>query len=223
MNKNLWIVANWKSNKNIQQALDWISIVGPKIERREDLKVIVCPTFSALSEVKKAVMVGNFPLIVGCQDVSPFTEGAYTGEDPASILKELISLAIIGHSERRANFFETDEMISKKVDQASQNKIIPLLCVQNADVTLPATCNLVAYEPTFAIGTGHTDTPANANEVASIIKGKYGSGLEVLYGGSVSSENCKSFVLEENISGLLIGKASLNAEEFIKIISACLK
>lgn len=221
--ENIWIVANWKSNKTIAEALDWISIVGPKLEKREDLKVVVCPTFSALSEVKKAVIVGNFPLIVGSQDISPFTEGAYTGEESASILNELISLSIIGHSERRANFFENDEMIAKKVDQASQNKIIPLLCIQDSEVTLPATCNLVAYEPTFAIGTGNPDTPLRANEVAFKIKGKYGSGLEVLYGGSVSSENCKDFISEENISGLLIGKASLNAEEFLKIISKCLK
>ena len=74
-----WIIANWKSNKNIAEALDWIAQVGPEIPRDEKLKVVVCPTFSALSEMKKAITVGNFPLVLGSQDLSSFGTGAYTG------------------------------------------------------------------------------------------------------------------------------------------------
>ncbi|MBI2022624.1 triosephosphate isomerase [Candidatus Daviesbacteria bacterium] len=221
--KTLWLIANWKSNKTISEALEWISSVGPKVERRDDLKVVICPTFSALSEVKKAVQVGNYPLIVGSQDLSPFDSGAYTGEEAASILKQFIDIAIVGHSERRENFSETDEMVSKKVTQAVDADITPLLCVQSAETPVPAQCKLTAYEPVFAIGTGNPDTPANANSVAAQLKQIHGQDLGVLYGGSVNKDNCRAFLEEDNISGLLIGKASLDAEEFVKIISACLE
>lgn len=221
MDKNIWIVANWKSNKTIQEALEWVSKVGPQIPNDENLKVVVCPTFSCLSEVKKTVTVGNFPLMVGSQDLSPFGNGAYTGEEAAVLLKELINLSIIGHSERRQNFGEDDEMISQKVEQALQNGIIPLVCVQGPDTPVPKGCKLVAYEPIFAIGTGNPDTPENAESVAKTLKEKYGQDLAVLYGGSVSLENIKNFLSLQNISGALVGKASLDAEEFVQIIQAC--
>lgn len=215
--KQLWIIANWKSNKNVAEALDWVGKVGPNIERREDVKVVVCPTFSAIEEVKKAVKVGNFPLMVGSQDLSPFEEGSFTGEEAGSILKQFVDLAILGHSERRQHFAETDEMVAEKVKQSLSNQIIPLVCVQNSETPIPEGCQLVAYEPIFAIGTGTPDTPENANTVAGMIKQLHPE-VAVLYGGSATSQNCKSFLREENISGLLIGKASLEEEEFVKIV-----
>lgn len=220
--KNLWIIANWKSNKTIQEALDWISKVGPQIPKKDNLKIVVCPTFSCLSEVKKAITVGNFPLIVGSQDLSPFQAGAYTGEESAELINDFVDLAILGHSERRQNFGETDEMVAQKVKQTLLNSVTPLLCVQGPDTPVPSECKLVAYEPIFAIGTGNPDTPENANNVAQTLKEKYGADLEVLYGGSVASENIKSFISQSEISGVLIGKASLDAEEFIKMVKECL-
>lgn len=220
--KNIWIIANWKSNKTISEALEWVGVVGPKVPKEDPpaggLKVVVCPTFSCLSEVKKAIQVGNFPLMVGSQDLSPNDIGAYTGEEAARILKEVVDLSILGHSERRQDFGETDEMISKKIEQAKQNNIIPLVCVQGPDTPVSDGCKLVAYEPIFAIGSGNPDTPENANNVAKSLKDLYGQDLEVLYGGSVTSENVKSFIDQTNISGVLIGKASLDALEFIKIL-----
>lgn len=221
MNKNLWIIANFKSNKNLSEVLDWVGVVGPKIPRQENLKVVVCSTFTALEEVKKAVQIGNYPLLVGSQDLSPFNSGAYTGEEAAGILKQFVDLAILGHSERRQNFSETDEMVSKKVVQSKENDIIPLVCVQADDTPVPEGCKLVAYEPVFAIGTGNPDTPENASAVAESLKNKHGQDIEVLYGGSVSSDNCKAFVQQENLSGLLIGKASLDSTEFLKIVEIC--
>ena len=220
LDKNLWIIANWKSNKNLAEALDWVSIVGPKIERRPNLKVVVCPTFSCLSEVKKAITVGNFPLIVGSQDLSPFSEGAYTGEEPAKFLKQFADLAILGHSERRQNFGETDEMVEKKVKQALDHQIIPLVCVQGKETPVLEGCKLIAYEPVFAIGTGNPDTPENANEIAGYFK-ESSEDMEILYGGSVTSDNVKGFVIKENLSGVLVGGASLEVEEFVKIIKVC--
>lgn len=222
MDKNIWIIANWKSNKTIAEALEWIAQVGPHLPRGGssvgELKVVVCPNFSSLSEVKKAITVSGFPILVGSQDLSAFEIGAYTGEESASLIKELVSLSIIGHSERRENFAETDEIVSKKVKQAIDNSITPLVCVQGLETPIPVGTKLVAYEPIFAIGTGHPDTPANANEVAKSLKEKHGQDLIVLYGGSVTHENAKAFIQQEEINGVLIGKASLDTEEFIKIV-----
>ncbi len=219
--KDIWIVANWKSNKNIQEALAWISEVGPQIPKRENLKVVVCPTFVCLEEAKKAIMVGGYPLMVGSQDLSPFDEGSFTGEEAAKILKDIVEISILGHSERRKNFNETDEMVAKKVEQAEEYNIEPLVCVQDQNGVVPQKVKLVAYEPVFAIGTGNPDTPANANNVAESLKGKYGE-INILYGGSVTSENAKAFLQQPNISGLLIGGASLDPAEFVKIINVAL-
>lgn len=213
----MWIIANFKSNKNIAEALNWISEVGPQIPKSEKLKIVICPAFDALSEVRKAITVGNFPFLLGSQDLSPFGVGAYTGEEPAQVLSQLVDLAILGHSERRQNFGETQEMIAQKVIQANENHIIPLVCVQGSDINVPDECKLGAYEPVSAIGTGNPDTPENANEVAKILKEKYGQDMEVLYGGSVNSGNVKDFITQKNINGVLVGGASLDAEEFIKI------
>lgn len=229
MPKTIWIIANWKSNKSIAEALDWISKVGPNIPKNSNLKVVVCPTFSCLSEVKKAITVGNFPLMVGSQNLSPFENGAYTGEESAGLLKEMISFSILGHSERRKNFNETDNMVAKKVEQAIKNNIIPLVCVQDEETLVPEGCNIVAYEPIWAISTGLTntpgvgraDTPGDAGKVAKVFKQKYRPQLEVIYGGSVDSSNVKGFIQEETISGVLVGNASLNAEEFTKVVKAC--
>lgn len=223
--ENIWIIANWKSNKTITEALEWIFFVGSKLENEDNLKIVVCPTFSCLSEVAKAIKAGNFPIIVGAQDLSPFGHGAYTGEESAVLLKDLIYLAILGHSERRYNFKENNEMVAKKTEQSLQNNIIPLVCVQDDQTKVPKGCNLIAYEPVEAISTGLTntpgsgkaDTPQNANETAKIFKQKYGDNLEVIYGGSVNSANVAGFISQPCINGVLVGNASLNPEEFIKI------
>ncbi len=222
MNKNLWIIANWKSNKTIAEALDWVSYVGPRIGKKENRQVVVCPSFVDVHEVKKAIIVGNYPLLVGVQDLSPFDTGAHTGEEAARVLKDFVDLAILGHSERRENFGETPEIVAKKAEQAKLHDIIPLVCVQNSGTPIPEGVKLVAYEPIFAIGTGNPDTPENANSVADSLKQKLGNDMEVLYGGSVTSENLRSFLNEENISGALIGKASLDPEEFVKIVEVSL-
>lgn len=219
--KTLWIIANWKSNKSIAESLEWISIVGSKLPHNENLKIVVCPSFIAIEEVKKAIQVGAYPILVGSQDLSPFETGAHTGEEAASLLKSLVDVAILGHSERRQQFAETNEMVAEKVVQANANQITPIVCVQGQDTPVPQNCYVVAYEPVFAIGTGNPDTPQNANEVAAALKEKYGQELDILYGGSVTAENVKAFVQQDNINGVLVGKASLDAEEFVRIVNVC--
>ncbi|OGE30947.1 hypothetical protein A2631_04680 [Candidatus Daviesbacteria bacterium RIFCSPHIGHO2_01_FULL_44_29] len=216
--KKIWIIANWKSNKNITEALTWISEVGPHLRPREDIQIVVCPGFTELEEVHKSVLTGNFPIMVGSQDLSPFPPGAYTGEESAQELVGLVQLAILGHSERRLNFAETDEMIAQKVKQADKAGITPLVCVQSTQTPVPDGCRLVAFEPIEAIGSGQPDTPKDAEEVATSLKERYGPDLTVLYGGSVESRNVGSFIKQPDISGVLIGGASLDAREFVKIV-----
>lgn len=217
-NKQVWIIANFKANKNLKATLEWVDLVGPKIYRESQVNVVVCPDFVALEEVKKAIQVGNYPLLLGAQDLSPFPPGAYTGEEPAQDLKTLIDLVIIGHSERRKNFGETDAQVREKVDQANKAGIKALVCVQSVDTPVPEGCQLVAFEPVFAIGTGQPDNPGDAERVAEQLRSKYGEKLEVLYGGSVTSANSQEFLRQSNISGLLIGTASLEAKEFLAIL-----
>lgn len=218
--KKLWIIANWKSNKTISEALDWLNIVGPKLPGLENLKIVACPTFSCLSELKKEIQVRSYPIFLGSQDLSPFGPGAYTGEEPAELLQELVSFSIIGHSERREKFDETDEIITDKFKQAQNAGIEPILCIQDTNTPIPGGVKIAAYEPVFAIGTGTPDTPENAQKVAKEVKAKM-PGINILYGGSVTNENCASFVSQEDIAGLLVGKASLDAEEFLKIVENC--
>jgi len=220
--KKIWIVANWKSNLGLSESLEWIGKVGPQLNNREDLQVVVAPRFSALPELKKEIQTNNYPIILASQDLSPFGIGSYTGEEPAGLLKELVSMSIIGHSERRDKFAETDEMIAEKSKQAIASGLDPILCIQNSETPIPAGIKIAAYEPIFAIGTGTPDTPQNANSVAKDIKSRHPD-LSILYGGSVNSGNCESFIDEQNLSGLLIGKASLDAEEFLKIVANCAK
>lgn len=215
--KTIWIIANWKSNKTVAEALDWVSVVGPELLPNEHVKVVVCPEFTSLEEVKKAVLVGNYHLMVGAQDLSPFDTGAYTGEEPAKLISQFASLVILGHSERRQNFNETDEMVKEKAEMARKYNLTPLVCIQSSKIPIPEETALVAYEPIFAIGTGNPDTPEDAGQAAGEIK-QINGGLDVLYGGSVDAQNAEFFLQQDNLSGLLIGKASLDADEFLKIV-----
>lgn len=214
--KTLWIIANWKSHKTIAEALQWIDELAPVLQTKEQVHVVVCPDFTALEEVKKSIQVSNLPLWVGSQDLSPFPEGPHTGEESAQMIKGLVELAVLGHSERRRELGETDAMIKEKVDQAKKVGIVPLVCVQDSKTPIPEGVDLVAYEPIFAIGTGAPDTPENAQNVAATIKKTHQ--VAVLYGGSVDSANVLSFLNQDDIQGVLIGGASLDAKEFSKIL-----
>lgn len=214
--KNLFIVANWKSNKTAKEAEDWLNELKNANVDVANKETIICPPFVLLYKLNSVIKELNLPIKLGAQDISPSDEGAYTGEVNGKQIKEFADLVIIGHSERRQNFKETDEMLVKKVQMAQKYLLTPIFCVQNKDTFIPEGVKLVAYEPVGAIGTGNPDTPENAERVAKAVKEK---GIQfVLYGGSVTSENVKSFASMSNLDGVLVGSASLDASEFGKII-----
>ncbi len=230
--KKLFIVANWKSNKTEIEAKEWLQkISSPSVLSSgskdikydvlsiQDKEVIVCPSFTALSFLKSSITSHKSSIKLGAQNISPFEPGAYTGEVNGQQIKEFADYVTIGHSERRENFGETDEVLEKKVNMAHKFNLIPIFCVQNSDTVIPVNVNIVAYEPIFAIGSNNPDTPENADKIASIFKNKNKSVQYVLYGGSVNSQNVKSFTQMENIDGVLVGGASLDANEFLKLIN----
>jgi len=218
MGKTL-IVANLKSYEDENEAKNWLESFKKITELNlnlEQKEVIVCPSFTQLFSFFSYFLANNIKVKLGAQDISPFDEGAYTGEVNAKQIKDFAQYVLIGHSERRTNFNEPEDMLTKKVDMTLKYGLNPIFLIQNQEDLVPQNVQVVAYEPTFAIGTCTADTPENADAVAVVIKSK--SNVQVLYGGSVTSDNVKSFTAKTNIDGVIVGGASLEAEEFIKII-----
>lgn len=203
--KNILVVGNWKSNKTVGEAQEWLAKF-----KNANKNVILCVPYTLLP-----IMKG--PFMLGAQDVSPFGDGAYTGEISARQIKEFADWVIIGHSERRKNFNETDEMLAKKAEQAKLAGLKIIYCVSDDTSPVPAGVDVVAYESVWAIGTGRSDTPENANTVIATIKAKSQIST-VIYGGSVTAENVASFIKQPAIDGVLPGGASLDPEKFSALI-----
>jgi triosephosphate isomerase len=218
MGKSL-IVANLKSYKNENEAKTWLESFRTITELSLDLaqkEIVICPSFTQLFSFSSYFLANNIDVKLGSQNVSPFNEGAYTGEVNAKQIKDFADYVLIGHSERRINFNENEDMLANKVSMALKYGLNPIFLIQNQEDLIPQGVQIVAYDPTFAIGTNNPDTPENADAIAAMIKSK--NNAQVLYGGSVTSENVKSFTARSNIDGVIVGGASLEAEEFIKII-----
>lgn len=217
--KKLFIIANWKSNKTETEAKQWFaefSIFNFQFSN-EEKEIILCPSFTLLSGIKSLIISNKLSIKLGAQNVSSFENGAYTGEVNSEQIKDFVDYVIIGHSERRENFLETDEIISRKVEMAKKHNLIPIFCVQAEKTNIPEGVKIVAYEPVFAIGTGNPDTPGNADKIAAKIKEKNKIDY-VLYGGSVNATNVHSFTQMPNINGVLVGGSSLDPKEFLEII-----
>lgn len=221
--KKLFIVANWKSHKTEQEAKDWFAALQSFDYSEAGLdhkEIIVCPPLPLLYTLKSLITTQNtqnLPLRIGSQNISPFDDGAYTGEVSANMLKDAASYVIIGHSERRNYFAENDELLSQKVEQAVAQDITPIFCVQGKDTPVPKQASFIAYEPVFAIGSGTPDTPESAESVAAFFK-EQAHTQQVIYGGSVKPENVNAFTQMPHIDGVLPGGASLDAASFYQII-----
>lgn len=212
-----YIIANWKSNKTAREAEEWFSLFK-NAPIAEDKIVIICPPFTLLPITSTIAKEKQLQIAFGAQTISQFSAGSYTGEIYGAQIKEFGLYTIIGHSERRTLFHETNEQLSLKVANAFSSGLTPIFCVQDADTFIPEGVGLVAYEPVSAIGSGNPDTPENAQAVAATIKQKNPVVQDVLYGGSITAENVKSFTDQPDISGVLVGKASLDPLSFNMII-----
>lgn len=212
-----YIIANWKCNKTIAESLAWVDQVGPAINSEQYI-VIVCPSFVSLSAVKDRIAAQGYKLKVGAQNVSQFESGAYTGEVSAAMLVDTVDYALVGHSERRTHFSETNDDVAKKAELCFKYSISPVVLVRDEKDSLPEQVKIFAWEPVFAIGTGNAVKAEDAEIEIAKLKGS--RGIAGLYGGSVSVDNIKSFMDQPSIDGVLIGSASWTAETFVEMIHA---
>lgn len=243
------VAGNWKMNKNFEEAEELISDIMTQLENIDlgETQMIICPPFPYLEMASDMGEESYF--MVGAQDVSAFESGAYTGEISAGMLNSMgIDYCIVGHSERRQYHHETDQQVAAKVNQLIANDIKPIVCCGEVleereannqfEVVKRQITNglfhleeddirkvVIAYEPVWAIGTGKTATPEQAQEIHAFIRSllaeKYGKAaaddISILYGGSCKPGNAKELFSNPDVDGGLIGGACLKAEDFTAI------
>ena len=241
--------ANWKMHKTGAETRMFFSDFLPAVSGRKEVEIMIAPPFTALADALDADEDGK--VIIAAQNMHFEAKGAFTGEISAAMLVELGCPAVIlGHSERRHVFNETDWMINKKIKAALEAGLQPVFCIGekleqreigNTEVVLAEQLDagfegieasdlgdlVIAYEPVWAIGTGHTATPGQAQEAHAFIRSKleenYGaataSGLRILYGGSVKPSNIADLMAQPDVDGVLVGGASLEAESFAAIVN----
>jgi triosephosphate isomerase len=239
----LVIAANWKMNIAPSEGVDFATRIRPGLEAIEGVEKIVCPPSLSLPTVAEELKQSEIG--VGAQNMHYEASGAYTGEVSPAMVKELCEYVILGHSERRQHFGETDEMVARKVAAAIATGLKPILCVgetlserESGDAhvvvqrqlrtalrEVPSLATIIiAYEPVWAIGTGLPASPSDAQEIMEFIRGltleDFGASardLPILYGGSVNADNVAGFVSQPDINGGLVGSASLDAEGFVAL------
>jgi triosephosphate isomerase len=244
------IAGNWKMNLTLLEAASLVKSIREGIQDLDGVDVLVAPPFTTLSAVKG--IIGNAKILLAAQNMHWDQSGAYTGEiSPLMLMEAGCTHVILGHSERRIHFQETDGMIDMKANAAVQLGLIPIICIGEAlqereadqtfevvrkqlegslltfrdDKTLPSS-TILAYEPVWAIGTGRTATPDQAQEVHHFVRQWIGETfsketadlIRILYGGSVKPDNVKDLMSMTDIDGALVGGASLKADSFISLI-----
>ncbi len=238
-----FISANWKMNKTVNETVEFINAFLPLVNDIKDVDILIAPPFTSLSTASGFLKGTNIKL--GAQNVFYEEKGAFTGEiSPSMLLSAGCTHVIIGHSERRQYFHETDEIVNKKMKTARKNGLEVILCIGESlkerednktfevldsqlsgslkDLTLDGL--IIAYEPIWAIGTGKTATKEQANEAHAYIRGwlkknmKGADATRILYGGSVTPENIASLMSQPEVDGGLVGGASLKPDSFAGIV-----
>jgi len=238
------IAGNWKMNTSEEEAVSLVRTMLNELNRIDNIEKLVCPPFVSLLAVKEVIRGSSVKL--GAQNMFYEDKGAYTGEISPMMLTGLCEYVIIGHSERRQFFHETDEIIDKKVAAALRAGLKPILCIGErleeneagrteevvnrqlelslADIDASGDL-VIAYEPVWAIGTGRAATGEESNGIISLIRrnmarlynNRIAEDIRILYGGSVTGENTAEFLKQPEIDGALVGGASLKASEFLSI------
>lgn len=246
--KHLVFAGNWKMNHGPADAADFMRRFLAHYQRKQDRTVILIPPALSLASVVQAIKERS-DIQIGVQNIHWEDKGAFTGENSGPIARASgAKYTLIGHSERRHVFGETDEQARKKVDAAFRAGLTPILCVgetlaqrdagQTDDVVLGqlkagiagldanhVNQMLIAYEPVWAIGTGRTATPADANSVHTLIRralhdaGGVRGAVPILYGGSVNQSNAQALVSQPEVDGVLVGGASLDADGWQSIVT----
>lgn len=240
------IAGNWKMNTNITEAISLVQDMLVNLDKIPGVEKVLCPPFISLHAIKGLTKGTSIKL--GAQNMYFKDKGAYTGEISCLMLIDLCDFVILGHSERRQYFAETDELINNKVKVALESGLTPILCVgerleeNEANKTgeviarqiktglagiKPSDKLVIAYEPIWAIGTGKAATGKQAvttialirNIVAGLWNEKTAGAIRILYGGSVTGSNIKEFIAEAEIDGALVGGASLKSDDFVNIVS----
>tara|TARA_R110002167_G_scaffold357850_1_gene573564 strand:- start:34 stop:801 length:768 start_codon:yes stop_codon:yes gene_type:complete len=244
------IAGNWKMNRTSADAADLVKDIVSEVGRSNGVDVVVCPPFTSLETVGRALEGSNVRL--GAQNMHPEGSGAYTGEVSAEMLRSLFtSYVILGHSERRTYFGDTDTFVNQKVLAALKAELKPILCVgetlaeRESGSTLrvvqtqleaglegvnkdQATSVVIAYEPVWAIGTGKVASTEQAQEVHAFIRDLLGKifsvnvagKIRILYGGSMKPGNAPELLSQPDIDGGLIGGAALEARSFVQLVEA---
>jgi triosephosphate isomerase (TIM) len=234
------IAGNWKMYKTQAEALEFLQDFFPSLENTpDDRDIILCAPFTTLTSISKNLHGSRVQ--VGAQNVHWEDAGAYTGEIAGAMLTEIgVRFVVVGHSERRQYFGETDETVNLRLKAAQKNRITPILCVgetkaqRNAGETeshligqierglvgVDQTHLIIAYEPIWAIGTGDTCAAEEANRVIGLIRSRLkNQDVTIQYGGSVNPKNVDELMAQPEIDGALVGGASLAADSFSRIVN----
>ncbi len=211
------IIANWKSNKTVQETEEWFFRYRQQTMLPHTARVVLCPSFSLLGICKSLLVRHHLLWELGAQTVSSFGIGKHTGEINAVQLKDFVQYVLIGHSERRIELHETDDMLFEKVKRVREAGLTPVYFVQDMTTPIPDGIDIVAYEPIFAIGTGHPDSPEDAEKVAHYFKTTKHI-RTVLYGGSVDDTNVSAFMSCSSVDGIVPGTASLDPAIFSRLV-----
>jgi triosephosphate isomerase (TIM) len=245
------MAGNWKMNLNHLEANLLVQKLAASLTEKQltEVETVVLPPFTDLRTVQTAVDGDKLLIGYGAQDLSPYQSGAYTGDVAGPMLAKLgCTYVVVGHSERRAYHYEDDAIVNAKVAAALANGLTPILCIgEGLEIReqlkhVPHCCDqldaalkgltpeqvtkvVVAYEPVWAIGTGKTATPEDAQEVCGEVRKRLGQTFDegtaqqvrILYGGSVKASSVAAIMAQPDVDGALVGGASLDAEEFAQI------